>query len=237
MFDNAYEALIVGAGPAGLMAAQTLGRQRRRVLVVDDDRPRNERAQNMHMYLSRDGLPPAELRTLARAEMEAYGTVEIVDGHVSSITGDQGAFTADVDGQTVTAPVVLLATGVEDMVENLPGLRENWGRGVYHCGYCHGFESSGRAIGVVSRIAADAMLAYYLHDRFSDDVVLFSRSTEIAPELRATVESAGVRIVDAPVTAVTGAEPTMEVHVEGQDPISRELVFHRPATRQRSNLA
>lgn len=232
-----YEALIIGAGPAGLMAAQTLGRQRRRVLLVDDGRPRNAPAAAMHMYLSRDGIAPAELRRYGREELTAYPSVSQVAAHVETVEGSAGGFTAQLDGGPVGAAVLLLATGVEDLVPDLPGLPERWGRGVYHCGYCHGFESTGRRIVVLANSPQDAMLAYYLHDRFSEEVLLLLNGHRPDAGLRAMVEGAGVAVIETPVRAITGQEPDLEVQLTDGATVAAELVFHRPATRQRSDLA
>lgn len=138
--------LIVGAGPAGLSAALVLGRQQRRVLLVDDGRPRNASVTEMHMYLSRDGDDPAHLRTLAYGEVAGHPNVTVRSGEVTAITGSAGGFHARVvpsgdrsSAEDVDSRIVLLAGGITDDVSGLPGLAERWGRDVHHCAYCHGF--------------------------------------------------------------------------------------------------
>jgi thioredoxin reductase len=54
-----YEAVIVGAGPAGLSAALTLGRARRATLLIDGGLGRNAPSGGVHNFLSRDGIAPA----------------------------------------------------------------------------------------------------------------------------------------------------------------------------------
>ena len=58
--------MVIGGGAAGLSAALVLSRARRKVLVVDAGTPRNAPAAHMHGYLSRDGMPPAELLATGR---------------------------------------------------------------------------------------------------------------------------------------------------------------------------
>ena len=81
---RAYDVVVVGGGAAGLSAALVLGRARRRVAVVDAGAPRNAPAAHMQGFLSRDGMPPAELLAAGRAEVTGYG-VELLDDQVVGI--------------------------------------------------------------------------------------------------------------------------------------------------------
>lgn len=232
------EVLIVGAGPAGLTAATVLGRQLRRVLVVDAGAPRNRGAGESHMLLTRDGADPAEILRIGRAEATAYPGVELRRGVVESITGAAGAFTAIVSGRPVTAALVLLAGGQADQVTGPPGLADRWGHGVYHCAYCHGHESAGLPLGVVAARPQDAVLARYLADRFSDDVVLFTGGSMALDEpARALLDAGGVRVAAEPVTRISGAEPELVVELAGAEPVPRARLFHRPEATQAGPLA
>ena len=87
MEEQIYDVAVVGGGAAGLSAALVLGRARRRVAVIDAGEPRNAPAAHMQGFLSRDGMPPADLLAAARAEVLGYG-VEIINDRVVEITGD-----------------------------------------------------------------------------------------------------------------------------------------------------
>src|SRR5262245_53032068 len=77
-----YDAIIVGAGPAGLNAALILGRCRRKVLVCDEGKPRNAVSRGVNGFITRDGVLPHELRRIARDELRDYPTVEIRENTV-----------------------------------------------------------------------------------------------------------------------------------------------------------
>lgn len=132
-----YEVVIIGGGAAGLSAALMLTRARRSVLVVDGGEPRNKPAAHMHNYLSRDGLSPLELLKHGRAEVEGYGG-EIVNDDVRGVSRDGDGFTVELSGRTVRAQRLLFATGMVDEVPE--NLRARWGRDVFGCPYCHGYE-------------------------------------------------------------------------------------------------
>src|SRR5512139_1088407 len=141
MTDEAdWDVVVVGGGPAGLNAALVLGRCRRRVLVVDAGRPRNRWSHGVHNFLTRDGTPPGELRRLAVEELARYSTVQRVHGLVTEVTRDAGRFLVrSQEGGAWRCRKLLLATGVEDVLPEVDGFAECYGRSVFHCPYCDGW--------------------------------------------------------------------------------------------------
>ena len=111
MQTESYDVAVVGGSAAGLSAALVLGRARRRVVVIDAGAPRNAPAAHMHGFLSRDGMPPAELLATGRAELRSYD-VDLVEDDVLEV---DGAFTLRLASRRVLqARRVLLATGAVD---------------------------------------------------------------------------------------------------------------------------
>ena len=140
------DVLVVGGSAAGLAAALQLGRQRRSVIVVDAGEPRNAPAATMHGFLGRDGTPPSELGAAGRAEVRCYG-VEVLDGRVLAVSRSDDGFRADLaGGHSVVARRVIVATGLVDQLPDIDGIAEQWGRGVLHCPFCHGYEVRDRPI-------------------------------------------------------------------------------------------
>ena len=153
--ESNYEVVVVGGGAAGLSGALMLARARRSVLVIDAGEPRNAPAAGVHGFLSRDGIPPAELAEIGRTEVRSYGG-RIVSARVTSATANDGnsagnGFTVTLDdGRAVSARRLLVTTGLVDQLPDVPRLRERWGRDVLHCPYCHGWEIRDRAVGVLA---------------------------------------------------------------------------------------
>lgn len=236
---NVYDVIIVGGGPAGLNAALTLGRQRRSVLVVDSGAYRNEPAEEMHMFLSRDGFPPAELRRLGRAELANYPTVELRDDLVVTASGAADDFTAELaSGSVARAKRLLLASGQADVLPEVDGVAEQFGKGVYHCPFCHGFETAGKPLAVLGGDFSHAMLALYVADRFSDDVVLCANGQlQASAELLDALKERGIEVREEPVVRVEGSPDALTVHFGSGEPLERGAIYHRPVSRQRSDLA
>jgi thioredoxin reductase/protein-L-isoaspartate O-methyltransferase len=147
VIERHCDVAVVGGSAAGLAAALQLGRQRRSVIVVDAGEPRNAPAAHMHGYLSREGLAPSELIAMGRAEVRSYGG-EVLSGRVGAVTRTDGDhFRVELDsGQSIIARRVLAATGLIDVLPEIDGLAEGWGRDVIHCPFCHGFEFRDRRI-------------------------------------------------------------------------------------------
>ncbi|NII11071.1 NAD(P)/FAD-dependent oxidoreductase [Oleiagrimonas sp. C23AA] len=145
-----YDVAVVGGSYAGMAAALQLLRARRRVLVIDAGRRRNHRASHSHGFLGQDGTDPAELARTARKQLAAYPTLTWVDGTVEQVAGSRDAFNVVCEGVTHSARRVLLAVGVTDQLPTIPGLAERWGRSIFHCPYCHGYELHRGRIGVIA---------------------------------------------------------------------------------------
>lgn len=139
-----YDVIVIGGGPAGLQAALTLGRMHRRTLLLDSGTYRNDPADAMHNFLTRDGTDPALLRADALREIAAYATVEVRRVAATEVSGTEGDFAVVLaDGTAERAAKLLLATGVRDTLPDIPGLSEVFGSTAAHCPFCHGHEYAG----------------------------------------------------------------------------------------------
>src|SRR5215210_562669 len=166
------DVLIVGGGPAGLSAALMLGRCRRQVLVCDSGHPRNEASHAMHGFLTRDGMPPADFLELAREELKTYGTVTVRSVTVTSAECKEGAFVTTLEtGEQLRSRKLLIATGVRDNVPELEGIKELYGRSVFHCPYCDGWEIRDQPIAIYGQGERGYGLALEL-TAWSRDLVL-----------------------------------------------------------------
>src|SRR6266536_3178627 len=169
-----FDVVIAGGGPAGLNAALMLGRARRNVLLADSGQPRNKGVHAMHGFLSRDGTDPAALRQTARDQLGAYPTVRVRDLAIQAVVRDAEQFTISLaDGSSEQARRLLLATGVADQLPPIPGLAELWGRGVFNCPYCDGWEVRDQPLAVLAANPRNVQLALQL-TRWSPDVLLCS---------------------------------------------------------------
>ena len=150
--QNLWDVIIVGAGAAGLNAALILGRCRRTVLIFDDGQPRNIASHAMHGFLSRDGFSPAQFREIAREQLAPYSSVVLKDRRVVDAARIGSDFLVRTqDGREFRSRKLLLAAGVVDVLPLQPGFRELYGRSVFHCPYCDGWEMRDRPLAIYGR--------------------------------------------------------------------------------------
>lgn len=206
MTDGLFDVLIAGGGPAGLQAALTLGRARKRVLVADGGPRRNATAGHMNNFVSRDGIAPADFRREVRAQLAKYPNVSFRDEPIDTITGQRGDFRAGA----VRARRVLLATGLIDQPPELENLAPLWGHSVFQCPYCHGWEARERRWGYYAPDATTPHVGPFVMQLrgWSTEVTLFT--DKLGDEMRSTLLAAKIQVESAAVTRLVGTGHQLE---------------------------
>jgi thioredoxin reductase len=235
-----YDVVIVGAGPAGLSAALMLGRCRRSVLVCDTGQPRNAASQALHGYLTRDGIPPLEFLAIARRELGTYDTVFMRQvAAVDASCRDDGRFDVTLaSGERVSSRKLLLATGVVDNLPDIPGFRELYGRSVFHCPYCDGWEIRDQPLAVYGRGARGLGLSLELTTWSRDLVLCTDGSSEIDDEGIERLRRIGVIVREVRVTRLEGRDGILQrIVFDNGDPLSRRALFFTTGQWQQSDLS
>lgn len=195
--NKLMDVLIIGGGPAGLSAAMSLGRIGRTALVCDDARPRNEASEHLNNFPTQDGIHPATWRKEARRDLEKYKTIQFFSGSVASVEKHTNFFRARLSsGEVTDFRKVILAYGIQDRLPAIPGLKELWGKAVFHCPYCHGFEVRNHKLGLVGN---GKFLAHGIpmFSALSKDVVVFTNGPADFPEeLKLQMKKNNIEIVE-----------------------------------------
>lgn len=253
--NTSWDVIIIGGGSAGLSAALMLGRSRRRVLVVDQARPRNRFATHMHGVLGRDHTSPLDLLADGRRELARYDTVEVRTRGVASAArigdgtegGTQGSteggtepgFEVVLDsGETHITRRMLLATGLRDELPSIPGLAEQWGRSVVVCPYCDGWEVRDRRIAI---LAANPMSTHQaqLMRQLSADVTYLVNGSELPDELRSALLARGIVIEERLVASIEtdAGDALTAVRLADGASVPVDAIFAGPAPAPLDELA
>ena len=235
--DERFDIAVIGGGAAGLSAALTLARARRRTIVIDAGSPRNAPAEGVHGFLTRDGTSPAELLAIGRQEVERYGGL-IVRGQAKEARRVAAGFEVTLDdGGVVLARRLIVTTGLVDELPEIPGVRERWGRDVLHCPYCHGWEVRDQPVGIL----ATGPLAVHqalLFRQLTSDVVLFAHTAPaLSDEQSEELSARGIRIIEGVVDSLDIADDRLTgVRLRDGTVVARRAVVVGPRFVARSEI-
>lgn len=231
------DCLIIGGGPAGLSAALVLGRCGRRIAIVDAGRRRNYAAREMHNYLTRDGIAPADFLAHAKAELEGYGVAVHQDQAIAAVRLDDGSFEVKLEsGGVHRTRKVLLATGVRDELPALEGFDRLYGVSVHHCPYCDGYEHRGERLAAYGLGKAAVGLGLALLT-WSADVVACTDGGELSAAERERARRNGIALREEKVVELAGEGGRLkQVVFESGAPLERDALFFNTGQVQRSKL-
>ncbi|MFC4455790.1 NAD(P)/FAD-dependent oxidoreductase [Deinococcus sonorensis] len=234
MAAELYDVTIIGAGPAGLNAALVLGRSRRRVLLLDGGPPRNARTTAAHSVFTRDHSPPMTLKRLALTDLERY-PVDVRQAEATAVMVVGECFDVRLsDGQLVRSRKLLLASGLRDLLPDIPGFRDGWGRTVLHCPYCDAWEHQQQRLAVYGTGDAAHHMALTLR-LWSDEVTLLTGGPSgFSREQCRDLARLGVQVRELPVTRLAGTP--LCITLDSGEQLVVDALFYSPAQEQRSPL-
>ncbi|AOP36296.1 alkyl hydroperoxide reductase [Leptospira tipperaryensis] len=225
-----YEVLIIGGGPAGLSAALSLGRMSRTALVCDDSRPRNAPSSHLNNFPTRDGIHPAEWRRLVKKDLEKYQTIKFFEGGVLSVEKSTSGFTANLSsGISAHFKKIILAYGVEDKPLPVPGFKELWGKSIFHCPYCHGFEIRGSRLGFISNSEMTFHMLPLINDLASDLILFTNGKAEFSDPQRELLKRKNVELIEEKITGfIFEGEQLKALSLANGELRERQAVFFHP---------
>jgi len=232
-----FDVIVVGGGPAGLSAALMLGRCRRQVLICDTGQPRNRHAHALHGYLTRDGVPPLAFNGMGREELGSYG-IELRSIGVTDACSCDGGFRVTLaDGTEEASRFLLLATGVADELPPVAEIGACYGRSVFHCPYCDGWEWRDRRLAVVGSGTAGAGLALSLKT-WSPHVLFCSNGSRVERRNSGRLRRNGIEIRPERIDRLEHNQGLLSSIVfEGAEPAPCDALFFTTGQHLQSDLA
>lgn len=198
------DVIIIGGSYAGMAAALQLLRARRKVLVVDAGLRRNRNATHSHGFITQDGVAPGDIARQAREQLSRYETLEWLDGVAEQAQGARDDFSIGLsDGRIMTGRRLLFATGVSDELPAVEGLADRWGKSVFHCPYCHGYELNQGKLGVIATGPMSLHQALFLPE-WGDVTLLVNGALALSDEQRGDLGERGVQIETTPIAGLEG---------------------------------
>ena len=232
------DVLIVGGGPAGLTAALTLARGGRVVMVCDDGQPRNARASHMQNFPSRDGTPPAEFRDQIKKDLAKYEHVYFNNIGVQSITKNNQQFDIVLNDQTkFTVKKIILAHGVKDTLPDLPGVNEIFGKSLFFCPYCHGYEHKNQPIALLGNGDFIIHMAPIVSGLTNDLKVFTNGAATISVEQMQKLQKHNIEVIEDEIESfIHEGEDLKAIKLKNNKVIPRLFAFTHANFKLRSDL-
>lgn len=227
MANEHYDLIIIGGGPAGQSAALIAGRTRMKTALINAENPRNFVTTASHGFLTRDGVHPSELLAVAKEQLKTYPTVRYMADSVADVARAADGFTATAaSGETLTTSRLLIATGHRDHLDqlNLPGIEQVYGKSIYPCPFCDGYEHADEALAVFGHGAVEHFIP--MMRIWSHDMVVFTNDKPLDAKIMAELEAKGVPVEQGKVAQLRSDNGTLThvVLADGRE-IARQSGF------------
>lgn len=233
-----HDAIVIGGSYAGLSAAIHIARARRSVCVIDAGSPRNRFADASHGFFGQDGQDPRAMIADARAQVRRYPTVRMMAGEATAASAVGTGFEVTLaGGETLGATKLVLAFGITDVLPDISGLAERWGKSVLHCPYCHGFEYAGERLGVLQTMPMSAHQALLIAD-WGPTTLYLDGGTMPDAETQAKLARRGVALEPARIVALHGDNAALShLLLEGGREARIDAFYLAPRSRLNSAIA
>ena len=233
-----HDVVIIGGSFAGLSAAMYIARGRRSVCVIDTGSPRNRFAEQSHGFFAQDGSSPGAMLAAARKQVAAYPTVTFIEGKAIKAAKSDDGFAVTLDtGAVMDSARLVLAFGISDELPVIPGLAERWGKSVLHCPYCHGFELSGRSLGVLN-VSPRSVHQAALIAEWGPTTFYLNAGPALDDQAVTMLRDRGVAIEAVPIKALHGEGSELSA-IELVDGLMSNVnaLYVGPRTRLNSDIA
>lgn len=232
---------IIGGGPAGLNAALVLGRSRRSAILFDNNKARNSVTQESHGFLTRDGIKPSELRAIAQQDLVKYPSITVQQTTIVQVTKQlDGTFELETEqGDKVFARKIIIATGLREILPDIERLRDFYGKSLFNCPYCDGWEIRDQPLVVISEIPAHAYHLTTMAYNWSKDLVLCTNGAEVlTEEQQQNLRNKGIVVFEQKIQSLQGQDGHLDTIVfEDGTEVARTAGFVTSHLRQATNIA
>ncbi|MEH7202505.1 NAD(P)/FAD-dependent oxidoreductase [Bacillus safensis] len=193
---------IIGGGPAGLSAALVVGRGRKQVIVFDDELPRNRVTQESHGFITNDGMTPFEIRQAGETDLQKYPNIQIKRSRINDIQKREEVFTLLThEGDTFEAKKIILATGLQDILPEIEGIHDVYGKTLFSCPFCDGWELKDKALALIAENQRALHMAKLLSN-WTKDLIVFTNGHVLAEEDKSLLTVHSIQVIDVPIVSI-----------------------------------
>ena len=230
MSTEKLDLIIIGGGPAGMSGALIAGRTLMQTAIINAEKPRNRVTTASHGFLSRDGIHPMELLEISKQQLEQYKTVNYIKGTVTDVVQSDGGYLVKLeDGQRLIGENIIFASGFKEDISktNLPGVEKVYGRSVFPCPFCDGWEHKGEKLAVFGEVEFTAEFAKIISN-WSNDIIIFTNGNKIiSAESKKVLAQGGIGVIEEKISRLISDEngKLLAIQLKNGARIEREAGF------------
>ena len=234
-----YDCAIIGGGPAGLNAALILGRARRNAILIDSNKPRNAVTQESHGFITRDGIKPNEFRQIAHKEIGRYPSVKYKEREITSVIKNKPSFElVTSEGERYQSKTIIISTGLKDVLPSIDNIYDYYGKSLFHCPYCDGWELRDKPLVV---IIGEQVQGYHfiqtIYNWSKDLIVCTNGDTFKNSVQKELLLNKGIKIIENKIERFVGGNGQMQQIVfENGESVLRNGGFVMPQLIQASDF-
>lgn len=233
-----FEVIIIGGSYAGLSAAMSLGRSLRNVLIIDNGFPCNRQTPHSHNFLTQDGKTPNEIATIAKQEVEKYGTIKFHQGLALSAIKTTNGYEITTDtNDKFTGKKLILATGIKDVLPEIKGFSECWGITIIHCPYCHGYEHRNQNTAIIGNGPKAFHLASMVNNLTSKVTLLTNGKADFSVEQIDKLSHQQIKIVESEIVEIENENGHIQnVNFKNNSQLSFDIAYGVVTFLQQSEI-
>ncbi len=233
-----FDVIVIGGSYSGLSAAMALGRALRKVLIIDAGKPANRFTPQSHNFITHDGRPPGEIALLAKLQVGDYNSVQQMDGTVDHVEKVNDGFIVRLASKAkYFSRKLIFSTGIVDIMPDIPGFSDCWGKSVLHCPYCHGYEVRKETTGIIGN--GDYAFEFgSIISNWTNDLTIYANGpSTLTSEQTSKLQSHNIEIVEDKIKAIEHERGHVKrIIFENERSRYLKAIYARPGFKQHSDI-
>ncbi|WCL49051.1 NAD(P)/FAD-dependent oxidoreductase [Leptospira sp. GIMC2001] len=240
--SDSYDVIIIGGSFAGLSAGLALGRSVRKVLILDGGEPCNRFTAHSHNFLTHDGQSPGEILRLAKNDLSRYNTVRMeldlaVSGKKISDQKSEGFEIKTKSGKIFQASKLIFATGVKDILPDLQGFADCWGKSIIHCPYCHGYEFKNQSTGILGNGGITFEFTKMIYNLTKDLRIFTNGESLFSAEEKSKLSNRNIEIFESEIKELKYHDGMLQlIELADNSKIPIDALYFRPDFEHKTNI-